>query len=74
MNIGKIQSRLKKIFDVTHNGCAYPAPMFFTGAESDIDQQIAARQEIYKRQGYSPKAIAQTPIFIENELANSFAC
>jgi hypothetical protein len=43
--------------------------MFFRGDEPDLETLIKEKQEDYRRQGYSEKAIAITPVFIEGELA-----
>jgi hypothetical protein len=69
MNIAEIKSRVNKLFEIAHNGCKYPTPMFFRGDGPDLETLIKEKQENYRRQGYSPKAIAVTPVFIEGELA-----
>lgn len=71
MNITRIKSRVKKLFDIAHNGCKYPAPMFFRGDEPDLETLIKDRKENYRRQGYSEKAIAITPVYIEGRLAKT---
>jgi len=61
---------LEKIRLKKNNGCKYPAPLFFRGDESDLEQQIKEKTENYRRQGYSERAISITPIYIMNELAD----
>jgi hypothetical protein len=69
MNIAGIKARVNKLFKIAHNGCKYPAPMFFRGDEPDLETLIKEKQENYRRQGYGEKAIAAAPVFIEGELA-----
>jgi len=72
MNISGIKARIKKLFIIAHNGCKYPAPLFFRGDEPNLETLIKEKQENYRRQGYSEQAIAITPVFIENELAQDW--